>query len=296
MPTIASSNVPTPKSWDEFEDITLAAAKLRWNSSDFYRNGRQGQKQDGVDIWGHDDDNRHIGVQCKNTVDGISLTTVKAEIANAEAFEPKLDRLYIATTAKRDAVLQKAVREISKQQAQAGLFKVDVLFWDDIFQDLAKDDEIFFRHYPQFRQGTDAVTQHDKKLFNELTALLSSEGVIGFINRHNMAFSFELDELNPLSEFHARWNDPERTFIIPELDAARQALWLKAKEYLIATATETFPTDNLGWQSVPEEWEEEQPERFWRAVEKLHALAGDIVDLHADLVRVGRKHLIGVRD
>jgi len=29
----------------------LAAAKLRWNSSDFYRNGRQGQKQDGVDIW-----------------------------------------------------------------------------------------------------------------------------------------------------------------------------------------------------------------------------------------------------
>jgi len=265
-------------------------------SSDFYRNGRPGQKQDGVDIWGYDDDNRHIGVQCKNTVDGISLTTVKAEITNAEAFEPKLDRLYIATTAKRDAVLQKAVREISRERAQADLFKVDVLFWDDVCQDLAKDDEIFFRHYPQFRQGTDAVTQHDKKLFNELTALLSSEGVIGFINRHNMGFSFELDELNPLSEFHARWNAPERRFIIPELDAARQALWLKAKEYLIATATETFPTDNLGWQSVPEEWEEEQPERFWRAVEKLHALAGDIVDLHADLVRVGRKHLIGVRD
>jgi hypothetical protein len=149
MPTIASSNVPTPKSWDEFEDITLAAAKLRWNSSDFYRNGRQGQKQDGVDIWGHDDDNRHIGVQCKNTVDGISLTTVKAEIANAEAFEPKLDRLYIATTAKRDAVLQKDVREISKQRAaQAGLFKVDVLFWDDICQDLAKDDGIFFNTIP----------------------------------------------------------------------------------------------------------------------------------------------------
>jgi len=296
MPTIASSNVPTPKSWDEFEDIMLAAAKLRWNSSDFYRNGRPGQKQDGVDIWGCGDDNHHIGVQCKNTVDGISRTTVKPKITNAEAFEPKLDRLYIATTAKRDAVLQTAVREISRERAQAGLFKVDVLFWDDVCQDLAKDDEIFFRHYPQFRQGIDAVTQHDKKLFNELTTLLSSEGVIGFIYRHNMAFSFELDELNPLSEFHARWNDPERTFIIPELDAARQALWLKAKEYLIATATETYPTDTLGWQSVPEEWEEEQPERFRRAVEKLHALSGEIVDLHADLVRVGRKHLIGVRD
>jgi hypothetical protein len=36
MPTIASSKVPPPKSWDEFEDIVLSAAKLRWKSTDFY--------------------------------------------------------------------------------------------------------------------------------------------------------------------------------------------------------------------------------------------------------------------
>ena len=52
--------MPAPKSWDEFEDISLSAAKLRWNSTDFFRHGRLGQKQDGVDIWGHDDDKRHI--------------------------------------------------------------------------------------------------------------------------------------------------------------------------------------------------------------------------------------------
>ncbi len=88
MPTLSSANIPTPKSWDEFEDIALAAAKLRWNSSDFYRNGRPGQKQDGVDIWGQDDDGRHIGLQCKNTIGGVSLEAVKTEIANAERFEP----------------------------------------------------------------------------------------------------------------------------------------------------------------------------------------------------------------
>ena len=49
MPTIPSSNIPTPKSWGEFEDIVLAAAKLRWNATDFFRNGRLGQKQEGVD-------------------------------------------------------------------------------------------------------------------------------------------------------------------------------------------------------------------------------------------------------
>lgn len=29
---------------------------------------------------GHDDDERHLGVQCKNTVDGVSLTVIEAEI------------------------------------------------------------------------------------------------------------------------------------------------------------------------------------------------------------------------
>ena len=46
MPTLGSAEIPAPKSWDEFEDITLSAAKLRWKSSDFFRHGRQGQKQD----------------------------------------------------------------------------------------------------------------------------------------------------------------------------------------------------------------------------------------------------------
>jgi hypothetical protein len=100
-------------------------------------------------------------------------------------------------------------------------------------------------------------------------------------------------ELEPLNEFHERWSAPERTFIAPELETARQALWSKVRDYLCAIAIETFPTSTPGWRSVPSDWEEEQPERFERVVEKLHALAAEIFDLHADLVRVGRKNLIG---
>ena|SRR6185437_8917001 len=173
MPTISSSNTPTPQSWDEFENITLSAAKLRWYSSDFFRNGRPGQKQDGVDIWGHDDDGRHIGVQCKNTVDGVSLETVKSEFKNAKAFVPKLDRLYIATTAERDGPLQKAVRKLSDKISKSGGFKVDLLFWDDICNDLARDEDVYFQHYPQFKQsGVNQAVEHDRKLINELTKYL----------------------------------------------------------------------------------------------------------------------------
>jgi hypothetical protein len=86
-----------------------------------------------------------------------------------DAFEPKLDRLYIATTAERDGALQKEVREISERRGKEKKFKVDVLFWDDICQDLAKDDDVFFSHYPQFRDRTDPIIEHDKKLYEELT-------------------------------------------------------------------------------------------------------------------------------
>ncbi len=58
----------------------------------------RGQKQDGVDIWGYDG-KRHIGVQCKNTTGELGLAVVETEIANAEKFMPKLDHLYIVTTA-----------------------------------------------------------------------------------------------------------------------------------------------------------------------------------------------------
>jgi tetratricopeptide (TPR) repeat protein len=131
----------------------LSAAKLRWKSNDFYRNGRLGQKQNGVDIWGHDAKARHIGIQCKNTVDGISLDVIESEVNNAEAFEPKLDHLYVATTAKLDAPLQKAVRKISTRRRNENKFRVDILFWDDVCLDLAQDNNVFFKHYPQFGSG-----------------------------------------------------------------------------------------------------------------------------------------------
>jgi hypothetical protein len=295
MPTIASSNVPPPQSWDEFESIMLSAAKLRWQSSDFYRNGRQGQKQDGVDIWGDDSDGDPIGIQCKNTVDGISAAIVRSEVKKAEAFTPALQRLYIATTAKRDKSLQKEVRDLSKARRAAGQFKVDVLFWEDVFQDLARDDSIFFQHYPQFRQAVDKVKEHDKKLFDELTTLLSSEGVIGFLDRTNMAgFSFREAELEPLRAFYFEWNRPEREFIAPELEALKKGLWNKVDEYYGLYTVETFSTDNPERHTVPPEWEFEQPEHFWRVVNGLHTLAGEIVSLHADFVRKGRAHLIGI--
>lgn len=294
MPTIASSVVPPPKSWDELEDITLAAAKLRWGSVDFQRHGRTGQKQDGVDVFGHDDDDRHIGVQCKNTVGGISISVIEDEVANAEKFEPLLDRLYIATTARRDAPLQKEVRILSEARRRGGKFRVGILFWDDLCQDLATDDDVFFAHYPQFRGKVDEARTHDRALYDQMSGLLRSDGVIGFLDQNNMAgFSFPQSKFDPLWDFLYKWNCPEREFLSPELEALRKSLWEKVDAYTTLLATNTFATEkNPDRHWVPPEWETEQPERFSRVVGSFHDLAAEIVKLHADFVRIGKVQLI----
>jgi hypothetical protein len=61
MPTLAHMHVPRPKGWDEFQDITLTSLKLRWRSPNLTQNGRSGQPQAGVDIYGPDDLGRFVG-------------------------------------------------------------------------------------------------------------------------------------------------------------------------------------------------------------------------------------------
>jgi hypothetical protein len=95
MPTYASSRMPPPKSWDEFETIVCSAAKNRWGSADFTQHGRQGQRQDGVDVYGKDDQGHLVGLQCKNTCAGVATKTVQDEIKKAESFVPQLHHLYI---------------------------------------------------------------------------------------------------------------------------------------------------------------------------------------------------------
>lgn len=158
---------------------------------------------------------------------------------------------------------------------------------------MAKDEKVFFAHYPQFRATVDGGREHDLALYGDLTALLNTDGIIGFLNDTNMAgFSFLANALNPLEEFQHSWNRPEREFISPTLESLRSRLWVKANEYMNFINLETYPAHLPGRQTVPEDWENTQPDRFRRIVNTLHQLAGEIVDLHRELVRTGRKELI----
>ena len=166
MPTMSSMHLPKPKSWDEFEEIVCDAVKVRWNNPDITRHGRQGQSQQGVDIYGNNDLGLWSGVQCKNTLKGINESLIKNEIESAESFEPKIKVLYIATTADSDSKIQKYVRILSQKRSNLGKFAIALIFWNDVQQDIVKDKSVFEKHYPamMLRHAVDSVAFNNKKI------------------------------------------------------------------------------------------------------------------------------------
>lgn len=180
MPTIQTVHLPKPTDWDEFEKICLMACENRWAPTSLTRHGRPGQAQQGVDIYGKDNLNRLTGVQCKNTVGGISAKTIDAEILNAEKFRPALGVLYIATTADSDAPIQRYIREKSAEREKANKFPVDIMFWGDVARDLGRNANTLQILYPQFFYPVVAavLTPRDRDI-KELTRLLS---VVDLVN------------------------------------------------------------------------------------------------------------------
>jgi hypothetical protein len=119
MPTLNSIALPPPREWSEFEDLCCDLWRLIWSDPNAQKNGRTGQSQKGVDIYGYPQGGTDIeALQCKATNwwrQGQHLTQkdIEAEIAMAMTFKPRLSRLIITTTAPRDATLQETVRTLS---------------------------------------------------------------------------------------------------------------------------------------------------------------------------------------
>ena len=149
-------DIMPPAYWQDFEKLTLDWAKYKWKDDYAERNGRQGQEQAGVDVHGYNrSQNEHTGVQCKKRIwktkpgsdsPANTLTTaeIDGEIKAAEQFQPKLNRLIIATTGPRDADLQEHVRGINSNNPT---FLVSLMFWDDYVDFLNDHPDFMYRYY-----------------------------------------------------------------------------------------------------------------------------------------------------
>ncbi len=151
MPSVLSLELPLPKNWQDFETIVRDAQAQRWKSTTLQKNGRTGQKQHGVDIWGPDEIGRPVGIQCKRFKGALGVKHVTEEVVNAESFKGQLTTLFIATTAEHDATLQQQVRLLSDTRVAQGKFAVSLLYWDEIVAGLVLNPAVFSAHYPQIK-------------------------------------------------------------------------------------------------------------------------------------------------
>lgn len=135
---IAPTQIRKPENWQDFEKLCKKLWGEVWDCSDtIQRNGRSGQKQCGVDVYGlPKGEIAYYGIQCKGKDDytnsQLTEKEIDAEIEKALNFKPKLKRFFFATTANKDVSIEEYIREKNILHIQKGLFEIYLSSWEDI--------------------------------------------------------------------------------------------------------------------------------------------------------------------
>ena len=133
MPTANQLRIPPIQDEDLFEDFCRDLWTLIWDDPSAERNGRRGQSQCGVDVFGLPAGaDAYEGVQAKAYGREMTDAEIQHEIDEARKFTPALRKLIIACTGPRDAKGQTYVRRVNVDHRRAKLFTVSLLGWEDI--------------------------------------------------------------------------------------------------------------------------------------------------------------------
>jgi hypothetical protein len=138
----APQTLRRPANWQDFESLCKRLWGEIWNCPEIQKNGRLGQEQSGVDIFGIPfNDDSYYGIQCKGKSEyndnqylhpQFTEKEIDDEIEKAKLFSPPLKKLYLATTALNDAKIQTFVREKNVEHKKNNLFEVHIFCWESI--------------------------------------------------------------------------------------------------------------------------------------------------------------------
>ena len=141
----APTQIQPPANWQDFETLCKKLWGEIWNCSDtIKKNGRSGQDQCGVDVYGAPNNGtEYYGIQCKgkDNYTHAQLTTkeIDEEISKALNFKPQLKRFYFATTAVKDAKIEEYIRSKNIESQNAGRFGIEIFCWEDIVDKLKEN-------------------------------------------------------------------------------------------------------------------------------------------------------------
>ena len=138
-----------PKDSALFEQLIRDVFSYHWKDPNASINGRSGQKQDGVDVYGQPLNSAlWFGIQCKLRGEGgLTEAVLTNEIEMARGFRHKLNTYIFATTLPRDTYLQSLVENLNDSEVSNGSFKIQIRFWEDICALLDEHPNLIQKYY-----------------------------------------------------------------------------------------------------------------------------------------------------
>lgn len=141
-----------PENWQDFESLCKKLWGELWEIPyEIKKNGRLGQPQAGVDVYGvPKGETNYFGIQAKGKDDytdaKLDAKEIENEIEKAKNFSPPLDVFIIATTANKDVKVEQYVREQDIISRNNRGFKILLFCWEDI-ADLIEENRETFNWY-----------------------------------------------------------------------------------------------------------------------------------------------------
>jgi tetratricopeptide (TPR) repeat protein len=207
LSTLSSIALPKPRDWQDFERKMRELIARVLADPNTQMNGRSGQPQNGVDIWGHrnEDRSRLVGVQCKKSDNEVTVAELDAELEKAKGFTPTISEFILVTTASRDAKIQKRARELTESLAKTDrpIF-VAAWGWEDIEERAADYAEVRDAFDPTFnpyakRSHQETVARLDDIAGQLKPAKLATRAAPFILPQHETAsFTGREDELKAL--------------------------------------------------------------------------------------------------
>ncbi|MBG0792025.1 hypothetical protein IYY11_00730 [Methylocystis sp. H62] len=169
MSLLAATQIPRPTDEQAFERASVVLWRALLNDPSVQRNGRRGQRQNGVDLFGirNNDAHWHVGIQCKLKSEGHSLTEreVRDEVQKAQTFRPALREYYITTTAPDDVAMQEFARKITAELAKSSkTLRVIVWGWNTLEEKISEDATARKAFDPTFAPFSEEILEETRSI------------------------------------------------------------------------------------------------------------------------------------
>lgn len=180
---LGALQIAPPTDWQVFERLSRDLWARVWENPELQLNGRGGQVQAGVDVFGDikKQSGNAGGIQCKKrdlfADDSLKVEELSGIVEEAKSFTPALKEFVIAYTGKRDVALQEEARKISTANQAKGLFSMRVCSWDDI-KDLLGSHPDLVEQYGLIATGVSAKVVGEMKQTADTILKLQVENAV----------------------------------------------------------------------------------------------------------------------